>query len=63
MNKFTLLESPISIAEHKAGKIDALKAGFLIGLDQPEHGVRHKMSNNGLRLGYYAASATLRRGS
>ena len=60
MNKFTLLESPISITEHKAGIIDALQAGFFKVLDQPEPGVRDKMRDNALTFGYYAATMRLR---
>ena len=63
MNKFTLLEGPWQTIEKNEGEIGTFDKEFSRGLDQPEPGLRHKMSNNDLRLGYYAASATLRCGS
>ena len=63
MSKFTLLESPLLITGHKAGKNDTMTVGFFKVMDQPEPGVRDKVRDNALRFGYYAASATLRCGS
>ena len=39
MSKFTLLESPLSITGHKAGKNDTMTVGFFKVMDQPEPGL------------------------